>query len=107
MDKPKGGRGKKAPYETTHLRVPVPIKDRVEELIDVYRAGLLGVADDLQNDAYYLADEYKKTNMLTSLEDAKEKAKSIIKEKKSASQSLAKLLTVIYGEKVVAEELRK
>ena len=39
--KPKGGRGKTAPYKTTHLRVPEPIKDRIQSLIDDYRENLL------------------------------------------------------------------
>lgn len=37
----RGGRGVKAPYETTHVRVPLPIKDKVEELCKVYKDGRL------------------------------------------------------------------
>lgn len=37
MSKPVGGRGIKAPYETTHVRVPVPIKGKVQALIDEFR----------------------------------------------------------------------
>ena len=40
MDKPKGGRGKKAPYETTHMRVPLPLKAQIEKLIEDYRLSL-------------------------------------------------------------------
>jgi hypothetical protein len=39
MSKPLGGRGKKAPYETTHVRVPVDLKPQIEEIIDSYRNG--------------------------------------------------------------------
>ncbi|MCT7969856.1 hypothetical protein NG799_26425 [Laspinema sp. D1] len=35
--KPKGGRGKKAPYETKLMRVPVPMESQVEELSARYR----------------------------------------------------------------------
>jgi hypothetical protein len=35
-----GGRGHKAPYKSTHVRVPEPIKDKVEKLIDEYKASL-------------------------------------------------------------------
>jgi hypothetical protein len=38
----RGGRGKKAPYEQTHMRVPLPIKARVAAIIDAYRASVLG-----------------------------------------------------------------
>ncbi len=37
MVKPVGGRGLKAPYETTHVRVPIPIKASVQALIDEFR----------------------------------------------------------------------
>lgn len=37
MDKPKGGRGKAAPYDTKLMRVPVGLEDQVQELIERYR----------------------------------------------------------------------
>jgi hypothetical protein len=37
MTKPIGGRGKKAPYETTHVRIPVDIKPQVEALVEEFR----------------------------------------------------------------------
>lgn len=37
MDKPKGGRGRTAPYETKQMRVPVGLEDQIQELIDRYR----------------------------------------------------------------------
>jgi hypothetical protein len=33
----KGGRGKKAPYESTHSRVPAPLKPQITELINTYQ----------------------------------------------------------------------
>ena len=33
----KGGRGKKAPYETVHYRVPKPLKSTVQKLSNTYR----------------------------------------------------------------------
>lgn len=33
----KGGRGKKAPYESSHYRIPTPLKPLVEELAANYR----------------------------------------------------------------------
>lgn len=42
MTKPIGGRGKKAPYETIQVRVPLPIKPQVEKLIADYRGQILG-----------------------------------------------------------------
>jgi len=37
MDKPKGGRGHTAPYDTKQMRVPVGLEPQVQELINRYR----------------------------------------------------------------------
>lgn len=37
MDKPKGGRGHTAPYETKQMRVPVRLEPQIHELIDRFR----------------------------------------------------------------------
>lgn len=36
----KGGRGKQAPYESTHCRVPVPLKPLIDEIIARYKETL-------------------------------------------------------------------
>lgn len=36
----KGGKAKKAPYETSHSRIPLPIKDTVELLSQVWKRAL-------------------------------------------------------------------
>jgi hypothetical protein len=41
----KGGRGKKAPYETVMYRIPVPVRPVVEMLAQQYRQLLEGIAD--------------------------------------------------------------
>ena len=84
MSKPVGGRGNKAPYETTHVRVPMPIKPEIERLIEEFREGRT----------------QQQENSLTSLENAIEAAKELLKQKKSARVSLEKLLTAIYGKNV-------
>lgn len=84
MAKPIGGRGVKAPYESTHVRVPKPIKAEVEALIE----------------QFHLGGEAHAEKKLTSLEDAVVAAKSILIQKKSAKVSMNKLLTAIYGQNV-------
>ena len=37
----KGGRGKKAPYETVHYRIPKPLKSTIQKLANAYKS-LLG-----------------------------------------------------------------
>lgn len=80
MDISKGGRGKKAPYKTTHVRVPEPIKAEVERMAAQYRAGEL--------------------NTMPALDDAIQTAQSILRQKKSARASMEKLLTSLYGQTV-------
>lgn len=79
----RGGRGVKAPYESTHVRVPVPIKDRVEVLCKAFKDGRL---DD--------------ENSFPTLDESVETARKILKQKKSARISLESLLTSIYGQDI-------
>ncbi len=84
MTKPVGGRGRKAAYETTHVRIPEPIKLEVERLIQRF------------HQAY--SDE--STNLVTSLSEAVIVAQAILTQKKSARVSLEKLLTALYKAEV-------
>ena len=142
MVKPVGGRGNKAPYESTHVRVPIPIKSQVQALIDEFRGSQIeqpkkaltslevdeedetdeeedsdepsdletikSQAEMIQNyisEIRFLNLKLEQSNSLTSLEDAKQTAKTILKAKKSASQSVVKLLTSIYQVEVTVEDL--
>lgn len=83
MAVPKGGRGQKAPYETTHVRVPIPIKDEVERLI-------LAFKDD---------EVTTSVRHPIAVAEATVLAKKILTQKKSARVSMENLLTAIYGVK--------
>jgi hypothetical protein len=80
MAAPKGGRGVKAPYTTTHVRVPEPIKARVEAMSQAYKDGALSEP--------------------INFDEAVEIAHKILKQKKSAKVSVQNLLTAIYGKEV-------
>jgi len=84
MPKPKGGRGHKAEYESTHVRVPLPIKSDVQKLIE----------------RFYSEEELDEEKTLTGLEEATVIARSILSQKKSSRISMSKLLTAIYGENI-------
>ena len=58
MSKPIGGRGKKAPYETIPVRVPVPIKAEVETLIERYRDSVLSDETTTRTDSSSAAIEH-------------------------------------------------
>jgi septal ring factor EnvC (AmiA/AmiB activator) len=74
MIKPKGGRGIKAPYKTQQMRVPVPIKDRVNKLIVSFRDSVL---EEEKGENY-------PTNLLTETEVSKNE---ILNLKTSLSES--------------------
>ncbi len=143
MVKPVGGRGNKAPYESTHVRVPLPIKADVQALIDEFRERQTGQPKkpltsleveeeeetEEEEDSYEPSDletiksqaetirryaveihalkrDLDNLNLLTSLEDAKQTAKTILKAKKSATQSVVKLLTSIYQVEITTDDLK-
>jgi hypothetical protein len=39
MSKPVGGRGHKAPYQTMTVRIPIDVKEQVEEIVERFRSG--------------------------------------------------------------------
>jgi len=47
--KPLGGRGKKAPYETMQMRVPIPLKLKLQDVISEYREKVL-LGDEQEQD---------------------------------------------------------
>ena len=73
MTVPKGGRGKKAPYETTQMRVPVPIKDQVSSLIAKFRGGIF---NDLKTDEN-LFESVDNTQLSLELENLKSEIQNL------------------------------
>jgi hypothetical protein len=95
MTKPMGGRGKKAPYETTHIRVPLPLKTQIEQLIEDYR---LSVIDGL--------DEFNKpTSEVIPIDEALVIAQKLLRSKTAKNDTIAKLLTGIYGKSITKDDL--
>lgn len=79
----RGGRGLKAPYETTHMRIPVPLKERIQAIVEEYKKTLDNQVDPETDD------------VLTPSE-AEDFARHILAYKKSSRISMQKLLTGIY-----------
>ena len=92
MNKPKGGRGIKAPYETTHLIIPLPIKAEIEKLIDNYRASVI---DGIEPE----------NNGIIPLQDAIELCQKLMRAKTTKIDSFCKLLTAIYKTDVSKDDL--
>jgi len=98
MSLPKGGRGKKAPYETQQMRVPLPIKDDVNKLIAAYRGLTLEQQLISSNDLESLKNEIQ--NLNTALINANEEIEKLNtnlskqnNEEKNLSTSLEESLT--------------
>lgn len=79
----KGGRGVKAPYESTHVRVPLPVKEKVEAIIQAFKDG------EVQEQQSKLSDD-----------EMIDIAKNILKHKKSAKISLETFLRTILKKEV-------
>ena len=50
MSKPVGGRGHKAPYQTMTIRIPIDVKQQVEEIVERFRSGDLELAKNDNSD---------------------------------------------------------
>lgn len=92
MTKPMGGRGKKAPYETTHMRVPLPLKTQIEQLIEDYR---LSILDGIERPG----------EELIPIDEALVIAQKLLRSKTAKNETIAKLLTSIYKTEVSKEDL--
>ncbi|MFM6326096.1 MAG: hypothetical protein ACKPHV_28000 [Microcystis panniformis] len=98
----RGGRGHTAPYETTHARIPVPIKDYVNFVSEHYKQSvesgtdgstfLLTLEETMDNIAMNNSVNENKIRQL-ALEVVKLK-----KQKRATKDALDKLLTAILGE---------
>lgn len=102
----KGGRGKKAPYETTHARIPKEIKPLVDRITTNYRElydqpeAMARMISSLTS----IFDDSKPVNSFNevglSQEEAIELAKKLLRAKKSKKETIEKLLTSIYGDEI-------
>lgn len=106
MTKPLGGRGKKAPYETAVIRVPVPLVPKIEKLIEDYR-NLTIKGEESESEKY---PTLPAISTLKTYQEAVEESKNILainaKSKKSTADCIAKLLQVLYGGTVSKEDLK-
>lgn len=91
----KGGRGKQAPYTTTHIRVPDPLKAEIQNIIEEWR--LLVDSGELSPTEAVTEVFNKGGSDQLPIDEAVNKAKEILKQKKSANDSMIKLLTALYN----------
>jgi hypothetical protein len=122
MSKPIGGRGKKAFYETTHVRIPVNLKSQVELLVQEFRenGGVIqdNIVENLSTDPdsfiQKMIQEFKNNNLLIQesnqissdvlmnalnlkLEEAIKLANELLLTRSTKKELVNKLLTTIFG----------
>ena len=100
--KPKGGRGKQAPYQTKTMRVPLPLVTNFENQINEFRDIAINGIDTQDNSSTLVLSRLNQD--MIDRNEAIEKAKKIIKQKRNAKISLVKLLQVIYNDKSIKVE---
>lgn len=89
------GRGNRAPYKQTHMRIPLPIKTQVEALVAEYRQSVLndaGISTAEPSEPAKAEIPY-----FPSKDEAIAKAHEIAKESKKGSKHLLQLVEYIYG----------
>ena len=70
MSKPVGGRGHKAPYQTMTIRIPIDVKEQVEEIVERFRDS------DLESTQTDNSDNNRISQLTTIIERYKTAAKS-------------------------------
>lgn len=133
MNKPIGGRGKKAPYETTHVRIPVDLKSQIEKLIEEYRQNGCVVSENIDPEIsnnnsidyqefldsmierlkaeglpFSASEKRRYALTLTKNEDdSYRSARNFIQSSRTKKDVAAKILSVIYGTSINDPRLDK
>jgi hypothetical protein len=117
MNKPTGGRGKKAPYETTHVRIPVDLKSKVEELVEAYRNNELTTLEQNDNEStnklsidYHelvttMIEEFKNNGLFVSKDINRKYPLTLILSQEEAIERARHLLEHVRSKKDVAQHL--
>ena len=89
MTNPTGGRGNKAPYKTTIIRIPEPLLETVESLSTSYREYVLNPQSYPKHPPQFSSVDKDNAIFITQ---------HILKKKKSARISLQNLLQLLYDD---------
>jgi hypothetical protein len=92
MNKSKGGRGKKLPYNSVTVRIPENLKSQVENLVNDYRQFILdGVETNNDN--------------IPSINEIKQLSKQLLKSRATKKDIVIKLVMSIYGIEITDNDL--
>jgi hypothetical protein len=87
MNKPLGGRGKKAPYETTVVRVPTDLMSAIDEMVESYRMSAM------KGESLQVSEKSKFAISVIGVtyQEVIQETFKILRLKKSASESISRL----------------
>jgi hypothetical protein len=92
MNKSKGGRGKKLPYNSITVRIPENLKSQVEALVNDYRQFILdGIETNNDN--------------IPSIDEIKQLSKQLLKSRATRKDIVIKLVMSIYGIEITDNDL--
>jgi hypothetical protein len=92
MNKSKGGRGNKLPYNSVTVRIPENLKSQVENLVNDYRQFILdGVETNNDN--------------IPSIDEIKQLSKQLLKSRATRKDIVIKLVMSIYGIEITDNDL--
>jgi hypothetical protein len=102
MNKPLGGRGKKAPYETAVVRVPTDLMSAIDEMVESYRMSAM------KGESLQVSEKSKFAISLIGVtyQEVIQETFKILRLKKSASESISRLLKFIYDVDISANDLK-
>lgn len=98
-----GGRGRKAPYKTSIVRVPEPLVPAVKKIIQEYRRDIS--ESPVVNDALVTGILIKSFAELGNDDRLIKTAKAILQKKGTRKAALSKLLQVMLDRRVTQKEL--
>jgi hypothetical protein len=92
MNKSRGGRGKKLPYNSVTVRIPENLKSQVEDLVSDYRQFIL---DGIENN----------NDNIPSIDEIKQLSKQLLKSRATRKDIVIKLVMSIYGIEITDSDL--
>jgi hypothetical protein len=89
----KGGRGHHLPYEVTHIRIPVPLKEQITLLVEDYKKYVEGGG----NPHSYVSPPRPQGGSEFSPNDILGAGRAALRSKKGARETVLKMLTSLLG----------
>lgn len=101
--KSKGGRGYKAPYKSKTMRIPIPLENAIDRFCDEYRLNPEKFTEP--EELILKAFHNKEPKPAMDVDEALVKVRAILRQRKSAKQSIKKLLHLLFADDNAKEKI--